>query len=170
MTTHSSILAWRIPWTEEPCGLQSTWSQKPNMTEATWLTSTLMLYRYNGNFPLYIAFTHSMILTSWTCGVFTKCALSGNDSSQNRFLPTMIVVITSVFIILFILLNCVVSEVLSIKMILSWEFPEGSVVRTLQGAEIRSLVGKWRSCMPPGVAKKKKRKGRLSLVILNIYF
>ena len=23
MTTHSSILAWRIPWTEEPDGLQS---------------------------------------------------------------------------------------------------------------------------------------------------
>ena len=23
MTTHSNILAWRIPWTEEPCGLQS---------------------------------------------------------------------------------------------------------------------------------------------------
>ena len=23
--THSSILAWRIPWTEEPGGLQSTW-------------------------------------------------------------------------------------------------------------------------------------------------
>ena len=23
MTTHSSILAWRIPWTEEPSGLQS---------------------------------------------------------------------------------------------------------------------------------------------------
>ena len=28
MTTHSSILAWRIPWTEEPGGLQSMWSQK----------------------------------------------------------------------------------------------------------------------------------------------
>ena len=26
--THSSILAWRIPWTEEPGGLQSTGSQK----------------------------------------------------------------------------------------------------------------------------------------------
>ena len=26
MTTHSSILAWRIPWTEEPGGLQSTGS------------------------------------------------------------------------------------------------------------------------------------------------
>ena len=24
---HSSILAWRILWTEEPGGLQSTWSQ-----------------------------------------------------------------------------------------------------------------------------------------------
>ena len=27
MATHSSILAWRIPWTEEPGGLQSMWSQ-----------------------------------------------------------------------------------------------------------------------------------------------
>ena len=28
MATHSSILAWRIPWIEEPGGLQSTGSQK----------------------------------------------------------------------------------------------------------------------------------------------
>ena len=28
MATHSSILAWRIPWTEEPCGLQSVGSQR----------------------------------------------------------------------------------------------------------------------------------------------
>ena len=28
MATHSSILAWRIPWTEEPSGLQSMGSQK----------------------------------------------------------------------------------------------------------------------------------------------
>ena len=27
MATHSTILAWRIPWTEEPGGLQSTGSQ-----------------------------------------------------------------------------------------------------------------------------------------------
>ena len=27
MATHSSILAWEIPWTEEPDGLQSTGSQ-----------------------------------------------------------------------------------------------------------------------------------------------
>ena len=28
MATHSSILAWRIPWTEEPGGLQSMESQR----------------------------------------------------------------------------------------------------------------------------------------------
>jgi len=28
MATQSSILAWRIPWTEEPGGLQSTGSQR----------------------------------------------------------------------------------------------------------------------------------------------
>ena len=28
MTTHSRILAWRIPWTEEPGGLQSVGSQR----------------------------------------------------------------------------------------------------------------------------------------------
>jgi len=27
MAAHSSVLAWRIPWTEEPGGLQSTGSQ-----------------------------------------------------------------------------------------------------------------------------------------------
>ena len=28
MATHSSILAWRIPWTQEPGGLQSMGSQR----------------------------------------------------------------------------------------------------------------------------------------------
>ena len=28
MTTHSSVLPWRIPWTEEPGGLQSMGSQR----------------------------------------------------------------------------------------------------------------------------------------------
>ena len=28
MTTHSSILAWKTPWTEEPGGLQSMGSQR----------------------------------------------------------------------------------------------------------------------------------------------
>ena len=33
MATHSSILAWRNPWTEEPGRLQSIGSQESNTTE-----------------------------------------------------------------------------------------------------------------------------------------
>ena len=34
-STHSSILAWRIPWTEEPCRLQSMGSQSIRHNLAT---------------------------------------------------------------------------------------------------------------------------------------
>ena len=33
MATHSSILAWRIPWTEKPGGLQSVGSQRVGHAE-----------------------------------------------------------------------------------------------------------------------------------------
>ena len=35
MATHSSILAWRIPWTEEPGRLQSMGCKELDTTEAT---------------------------------------------------------------------------------------------------------------------------------------
>ena len=35
MATHSSILAWEIPWTEEPGGQQSMGSQESDTTEAS---------------------------------------------------------------------------------------------------------------------------------------
>ena len=38
MATHSSILAWRIPWMEEPGGLQSTGSQRVGHDWATSLS------------------------------------------------------------------------------------------------------------------------------------
>ena len=38
MATHSSILAWRIPWTEEPGGLQSMGSQRVGHDSAASLT------------------------------------------------------------------------------------------------------------------------------------
>ena len=41
MVTHSSILAWRIPWTEEPGGLQSMRSQRVNRTEQLTLAFPL---------------------------------------------------------------------------------------------------------------------------------
>ena len=37
METHSSILAWRIPWTEEPGGLQSMGLQR---VRYDWVTNT----------------------------------------------------------------------------------------------------------------------------------
>ena len=33
MATHSSILAWRIPWTEEPGGLQSVGRKESDTTK-----------------------------------------------------------------------------------------------------------------------------------------
>ena len=48
MAVHSSILAWRISWTEEPGGLQSMGLQELDMTEQ--LTFTFIIY--NTPFPL----------------------------------------------------------------------------------------------------------------------
>ena len=42
MATHSSILAWRIPWTEEPGGLQSMWSQR---VRHNWVTNTFRAFQ-----------------------------------------------------------------------------------------------------------------------------
>ena len=44
MTTHSSILAWRSPWTEEPGGLQSTECKESDMTKQLTL-STFTLHK-----------------------------------------------------------------------------------------------------------------------------
>ena len=56
MATHSSILAWRIPWTEEPGGLQSvglqrvghdwvtSFSSKFQVYSILWLTIVTLLY------------------------------------------------------------------------------------------------------------------------------
>ena len=43
MATHSSFLAWRIPWTEEPGGLQFLGSQR---VRHNWATDTFTLLHY----------------------------------------------------------------------------------------------------------------------------
>ena len=40
LATHSSVLVWRIPWTEKPGGLQSMGSQR---VRHDWVTNTLAL-------------------------------------------------------------------------------------------------------------------------------
>ena len=41
MATHSSILAWEIPWTEEPCGQQTMVSQSRTRLNDFHFTSML---------------------------------------------------------------------------------------------------------------------------------
>ena len=45
MVTHSSILAWRIPWMEKPGRLQSTGSQRVGHN---WATSLSLFYKLEG--------------------------------------------------------------------------------------------------------------------------
>ena len=54
MSTHSSVLAWGIPWTEDPGGLQSIGSQEADTTEVTQHTvhciTASRVYRYDSLF------------------------------------------------------------------------------------------------------------------------
>ena len=47
MATHSSILAWRIPWTEEPGGLQSMWLQR---VRHNWATNIFTFFSYYSHY------------------------------------------------------------------------------------------------------------------------
>ena len=49
MATHSSFLAWRIPRTEEPGGLQSTGHKESDTTEATGHAHTHVGLNYEGD-------------------------------------------------------------------------------------------------------------------------
>ena len=48
MATHSSILAWRIPWTEEPGRLQSTGLQRVRHDRMTLLSHSIFPHRVSG--------------------------------------------------------------------------------------------------------------------------
>ena len=50
MATHSSILAWRISWTEEPGGLRSMGSQKVGHDRVTHILSLLPHIAHQDNF------------------------------------------------------------------------------------------------------------------------
>ena len=44
MATHSSVLAWRIPWTEEPGALQSTESQRVRHDWSDWARMHMYIF------------------------------------------------------------------------------------------------------------------------------
>ena len=55
MVPHSSILAWRIPWTEELGGLQSTGCKESDMTERLHFTSLVHQVAKDWRFSLSIS-------------------------------------------------------------------------------------------------------------------
>ena len=59
MATHSSILAWRIPWTEEPARLQS-WGRKESDT-----TEELSTVQHSINDIIFFPF---LLITNWSSG------------------------------------------------------------------------------------------------------
>ena len=73
MTTHSSILAWKIPWTEGPGGTQQG-PQKGLLKLAYWASSASLtffpvlncrFYLFLENLPVFILCVHSVILFLW---------------------------------------------------------------------------------------------------------
>ena len=60
MVIHSSILAWRIPWTEESGGLQSAGSQRVRHDSATSLSSFLSFFSFQSE-GIYLRMTYTEI-------------------------------------------------------------------------------------------------------------
>ena len=59
MATHSSILAWKISWTEEPDGLQSMESQRVGHN---WATNTYTYLNLNTiNIPYFLPYFSSLL-------------------------------------------------------------------------------------------------------------
>ena len=75
MTTHSSILAWRIPGTEEPRGLQSTESQRVghNWSDLA-LSTTSHLVVKTECFPPKIKNTVKIFIFTIHTGSLNKCS------------------------------------------------------------------------------------------------
>ena len=80
MATHSSILAWRIPWTEEPGGLKSTGSQRVRYNLAT---------KHPPPLPSFIQFAKLCILAPAPLREALLSRLPWHEATQpNVFLKT----------------------------------------------------------------------------------
>ena len=62
MATHSSILAWRIPWTEKPGGLQSTGSQKSWTRLRDENSNDLYLSPNHKTYQLCVEYSHHLFI------------------------------------------------------------------------------------------------------------
>ena len=85
MATHSSILAWRIPWKEEPGGLQSTGLQRVGHDWATSLSLSWSFFKKCGIVPLDFYYT---LKGKWSKSRRNKSKCSAEvRSSHSNWLP-----------------------------------------------------------------------------------
>ena len=85
MATHSSILAWRIPWTEEPGELQSMGLQRDSMR--TQSCSSLLLTRFS--FPSFLQQLFPRFY------VFRQGSFSSHCEKKNSNAPLHLVTIST---------------------------------------------------------------------------
>ena len=73
MATHSNILAWEIPWTEEPGGLQSMGSQRVglNLPPSHWQCMKVLISPYSHQ-PLLLSVFFNYSHVSW-CEMVSHC-------------------------------------------------------------------------------------------------
>ena len=92
MAPHSSILAWKIPWTEEPAGLQSMESLRIGTTEQHHFQFSLSYVgKENGN-PLQCSCLNPRNGRAWWAAVYGVAQsqtrlkqLSSNSSSYSEY-------------------------------------------------------------------------------------
>ena len=66
MTSHSSVLAWRIPWTEEPGGLQSIQSQRVGHDWSDLAPAPNQLPDSSLSYPMCSSGNRMIQLSCWT--------------------------------------------------------------------------------------------------------
>ena len=85
MATHSSILAWKIPWTEETGGLQSNGSQRVGCNWAWGWLKKNSLHSHPGKFLIPNIYIYSPIGSVWITLINIPASVP-NHISQNVFL------------------------------------------------------------------------------------
>ena len=65
VATHSNILAWDIPWTEEPDGLQSMGLQKSLTQLSDWVSMYQKVWKDNMDWGMILCITSEV--DKWDC-------------------------------------------------------------------------------------------------------
>ena len=130
MATHFSILAWKIPWTEELDGLQSTGSQSIEREWATKCAHTYIPKLKNIGMPYFITFCllhfkATVFFTSWR---FVATALSKSIIFSNSICILCVSVShlgnsQQFFSLLFVVLICGQKAMATHSSTLAWKIP-----------------------------------------------